>query len=342
MVLLRRRGGHPFFHLDDEHLVGLIVTVVKLAVHRELKQGVIALAEHLHLGDRGSKVLHIDEVELIIRHPGTVELGQHFLTTAADIHRRRTVVQRHEELPLPLLATTKIHALDRVEVGATHVCLRHGQHRLAGGNGRRSHSRCGSHGRLSLILGLVLGNSLGVNQCRLSHRLASDERRLAGCNRRRRGRDRLPSLVSQRHQQFIALLMDLIGGELIEGDLDVEPLPLPLHQEVVHPLLLDGQGIDRQGTDGPGYVQQKLIGFIGQPVRKTADRFAEAELQQELIGQQGIHLDLLQRGYCPHLSASAQPQQRHTGHPSYCCSHLCSSLIIVLRRDWPWPAGFLG
>ena len=55
LVLLRRRGGNPFFHLDDEHLVGLIVTVVKLAVHRELEQGVIVLAEHLHLGDRVAK-----------------------------------------------------------------------------------------------------------------------------------------------------------------------------------------------------------------------------------------------------------------------------------------------
>ena len=60
--------------------------------------------------------------------------------------------------------------------------------------------------------------------------------------------------------------MDLIGGRLIRGDLDVEAFP----SRRLFTLLLDGRGIDRQGTDGPQYVQQKLIGFIGQPVRKTA------------------------------------------------------------------------
>ncbi|MNF74465.1 hypothetical protein D3C84_564980 [compost metagenome] len=136
--------------------------------------------------------------------------------------------------------------------------------------------------------------------------------------------------------------MDLVRGQLIERYLDIEPFPLALHLEVVHPLLLDGQRVDRQRAYGSGHVQQELIGFIRQPVGKSAHRLAETQLEQELIGQQRIYPDLLQRWHRPHLSACAQPQQCHTAHPSYCCSHLCSSLIIVLRRDWPWPAEFLG
>ncbi|MNC41038.1 hypothetical protein D3C87_751230 [compost metagenome] len=56
--------------------------------------------------------------------------------------------------------------------------------------------------------------------------------------------------------------MDLIRGQLIERYLDIQPLSLALHLEVVHPLLLDGQRVDRQRPYGAGHVQQELIGLI--------------------------------------------------------------------------------
>ncbi|MNF74466.1 hypothetical protein D3C84_564990 [compost metagenome] len=175
LILFRCRGGDPLFHLYDEHLVGLVVAIIKLAVDRELKQGVIALTEHLHLGDRGRKILHIDKIQLIIRDPGTVELGEHLLAPTAHINRRRAVVQGHEKLPLPLLATAKIHPLDRVEISTACIRLRDGQHGLAGSNGGGSRHGRGDRDGLGLILRLVLSDPLGINQRRLGHWLAPDK-----------------------------------------------------------------------------------------------------------------------------------------------------------------------
>ena len=74
-----------------------------------------------------------------------------------------------------------------------------------------------------------------------------------------------------------------------------------------------------------------------------AEAKADLALRTTLVEAPG---EVVQRHLAPGQRAQprihAQPQQRHTPHPSYCCSHLCSSLIIVLRRDWPWPAEFLG
>ena len=176
LILFRCRGRDPLFHLYDEHLVGLVVAIIKLAVDREFKQGVIALAEHLHLGDRGRKILHIDKIQLLIRDPGTVELGEHLLATAAHIHCSRTVIQGHEKFPLPLLATAKIHPLDRVEVGTSRVCLRDGQHGFAGCNGDGNSNGRGDRDGLGLILRLVLSDPLRINQRRLGHWLAPDKR----------------------------------------------------------------------------------------------------------------------------------------------------------------------
>ncbi|MNF48739.1 hypothetical protein D3C84_299960 [compost metagenome] len=50
--------------------------------------------------------------------------------------------------------------------------------------------------------------------------------------------------------------MDLIRGQLIERYLDIQSLSLALHLEAVHPLLFDGQGIDRQCPYRAGHMQQ--------------------------------------------------------------------------------------
>ena len=193
--MFRCRGRDPLLHLYDEHLVGLIVAIIKLAIDRELKQGVIALAEHLHLGDRGRKILHIDKIQLIIRDPGTVELGEHLLAAAAHIHCRRAVVQGHQKLPLSLLATAKIHPLDRVEISTACIRLRDGQHGFAGSN--RGGSRHGRGDSRGLVLRLVLGDPLGINQCRLGHRLAPDKGRRTGSRGDRSRSHRLAGLLSQ-------------------------------------------------------------------------------------------------------------------------------------------------
>ncbi|MNZ12393.1 hypothetical protein D3C78_292680 [compost metagenome] len=195
LILFRCRGGDPLFHLYDEHLVGLVVAIIKLAIDRKFKQGVIALTEHLHLGDRGRKILHIDKIQLIIRDPGTVELGEHLLATAAHIHRRRAVVQGHQKLPLSLLATAKIHPLDRVEISTACIHLRDGQHGFAGSN--RGGSRHGRGDSRGLVLRLVLGDPLGINQCRLGNRLAPDKGRRTGSRGDRSRSHRLTGLLSQ-------------------------------------------------------------------------------------------------------------------------------------------------
>ena len=77
--------------------------------------------------------------------------------------------------------------------------------------------------------------------------------------------------------------MDLIRGQLIERYLDIQPLSLALHLEVVHPLLLDGQRVDRQRArrrrDRAGFVG--AIDREGQRIAvlaEDADVAAEADV----------------------------------------------------------------
>jgi len=109
---------------------------------------------------------------------------------------------------------------------------------------------------------------------------------------------------------------------LIEGDLDIETCPLALDLEVIYPLLLDGQRVHVERSHRPRHMQQQLIGFIGETIGKSADRFTEAQLQQQLIGHQRIDLDLLQGCHGPGLApCSGAKQQGNSGYHTYCCFH---------------------